>query len=84
MRVARKRYTLIEATEATGVGHGFLVRCLRAHWVSPAFPEEPVLDEQDLARIRLIATLQEDLGVNDEAVPVILHLVDQLFAKSTH
>jgi chaperone modulatory protein CbpM len=37
-----------------------------------------IFDEEDLARIRLIYELQMDMGVNDEAIPVILHLVDQL------
>ena len=32
----------------------------------------------DIARARLIQDLQTDLGVNDEGVGVILHLVDQL------
>jgi chaperone modulatory protein CbpM len=36
------------------------------------------LDEEDLARIQLIRELQEDLGVNDDAVPIILNLIDQL------
>lgn len=75
-----KRYTLVEACEESGMGEGFVVRCLRARWVSPACPEEGLLDEQDLARLRLIAALREDFGVNEEAVPVILHLLDQLYA----
>jgi chaperone modulatory protein CbpM len=79
--MTERRYTFVEACEAAGVQRGFVLRCLRARWVSPAFPEDPELDEQDLARLRLIATLQEDLGVNDEAVPVILHLLDQLYAS---
>ncbi|WP_200847424.1 chaperone modulator CbpM [Microbacterium sp. 18062] len=73
-----RRYTIVEACEEAGVEQGFVVECLRAHWVVPAYPAEAELDELDLARLRLIATLKEDLGVNDEAVPVILHLVDQL------
>jgi chaperone modulatory protein CbpM len=32
----------------------------------------------DLARARLICDLQRGLGVNDEAVPIILHLLDQV------
>jgi chaperone modulatory protein CbpM len=32
----------------------------------------------DLARARLIADLRGDLGVNDEAVPVVLDLIDQV------
>jgi chaperone modulatory protein CbpM len=75
-----RKYTLVEACAETGVEKAFVVHCLRARWVRPAFPDETELDELDLARLRLIATLREDLGVNDEAVPVILHLLDQLHA----
>ena len=32
----------------------------------------------DLARARLIADLRGALGVNDEAVPVVLDLIDQI------
>jgi chaperone modulatory protein CbpM len=34
--------------------------------------------EVDIARARLIRDLQQALGVNDEAVPVILDLLDQM------
>ncbi|WP_407168792.1 chaperone modulator CbpM [Bradyrhizobium sp. ORS 111] len=34
--------------------------------------------ETDVARAHLIRDLKADLGVNDEGVDVILHLVDQL------
>lgn len=39
----------------------------------------PLLDEEDLARAKLIRELQEVFGVNDEAIPIILHLLDQLY-----
>jgi chaperone modulatory protein CbpM len=32
----------------------------------------------DLARARLICDLRSDLGVNDEAIPVVLDLIDQI------
>src|ERR1700754_2456801 len=32
----------------------------------------------DVARARLIGDLRGDLGVNDEAVPVVLDLIDQI------
>jgi chaperone modulatory protein CbpM len=32
----------------------------------------------DLARARLIGDLRRDLGVNDEAVPIVLNLIDQI------
>jgi chaperone modulatory protein CbpM len=50
-------------------------------WIIPRQPEIrniSELDEEDLARIQLIRELQEDLGVNDDAVPIILNLIDQL------
>lgn len=78
-----RRYSLLDACSEAGVERAYVVRCLLARWVTPAFPEEVELDEADLARLRLIITLQEDLGVNDEAVPVILHLLDQLHARAS-
>jgi chaperone modulatory protein CbpM len=45
-------------------------------------PEETVdgvaFSDVDLARAHFIRDLKGDLGVNDEGVDVILHLVDQL------
>ena len=32
----------------------------------------------DLARARLIGDLRRNLGVNDEAVPIVLDLIDQI------
>lgn len=36
-------------------------------------------DEADAARVKLILELKRDMAVNDEAVPVILNLLDQLY-----
>lgn len=47
-------------------------------WIIPSDQEEMLFDEEDLARIMLILELQEEMGVNDEAVPIILNLIDQL------
>ncbi|EKS41532.1 chaperone modulator CbpM [Afipia broomeae] len=38
----------------------------------------PQFSEADLARARLIRDLKLDLGVNDEGIAIILHLLDQL------
>jgi chaperone modulatory protein CbpM len=35
-------------------------------------------NEVDLARARLIRDLKQDLGVNEDGIPVILELVDQV------
>ena len=34
----------------------------------------------DAARVRLIHELRHDMGIDDEALPVVLSLVDQLYA----
>ena len=36
--------------------------------------------EIDEARARLIVELRDDMGINDEGVPVVLSLLDQLYA----
>ncbi len=48
-------------------------------WILPEREGDSLaFDEVDLARLRLIAELRRDLAVNDEAVPLVLHLVDEL------
>jgi chaperone modulatory protein CbpM len=48
-------------------------------WLAPAESSgEPEFSEIDLARARLIQQLKKDMGVNDEGIGVILHLLDQL------
>jgi chaperone modulatory protein CbpM len=52
---------------------------IRAGWLIPPQTEpELVFSDVDLARAQLIRDLREDLGVNDEGIEVILHLVDQM------
>jgi chaperone modulatory protein CbpM len=49
-------------------------------WVSEQWliPLEDTFTEADLARAQLIQDLKHQMGVNDEGVGVVLHLVDQL------
>lgn len=42
--------------------------------------EELVFTTLDVERVRLILELREDLAVNEEALPVVLSLLDQLYA----
>ena len=50
-----------------------------AGWLAPRGASgEWTFSEIDLARTRLIQDLTRDLGVNDEGIPIILSLVDQL------
>ncbi|WP_457811577.1 chaperone modulator CbpM [Sinorhizobium meliloti] len=49
-------------------------------WIVPAQGERgPSFDDVDVARIRLVCELRRDMNVNDDAVPIILALLDQLY-----
>jgi chaperone modulatory protein CbpM len=48
-------------------------------WLIPlASGSAPQFSDADLARVRLIRDLKLDLGVNDEGIAIVLHLLDQL------
>jgi chaperone modulatory protein CbpM len=50
-------------------------------WVRPARKKGCyIFDETDVARIRLIIELQYDLSIEEDTVPVVLSLLDQLYA----
>ena len=52
---------------------------ISARWVTPAgAPGEWQFSAIDLARIRLIREIHHDLGIDADAVPVVLSLLDQL------
>jgi chaperone modulatory protein CbpM len=50
-------------------------------WLRPdANQSSREFSDMDLARARLIWDLRNELGVNDEAVPVVLDLLDQIYS----
>jgi chaperone modulatory protein CbpM len=50
-----------------------------AGWLLPrGEPENCEFSDLDVARAQLIRDLKQAFGVNDEAIPIVLHLVDQL------
>ena len=52
---------------------------IEQEWLIPeTSPAGMNFSGRDLARARLIRELKGDIGVNDEGVDVILHLMDQL------
>ena len=56
-----------------------LTLCVSEALIQPLRDERGQLfDALDLARIRLIVELREELEVNDEAIPIILSLIDQM------
>ena len=54
---------------------------IEQRWIRPTMDDgEPLFDEADMARARLIAELRQDFNVSDEAMPVVLKLLDQVYA----
>ena len=52
-------------------------------WVRPARGESDfAFSEVDVARISLIADLRQRMEINDEAVPVVLDLMDQIYGSA--
>jgi chaperone modulatory protein CbpM len=73
--------TLAEVVTATEISEGEIVTWVEQHWVLPVEDEGRWLfDEADVARISLIDELRRDMAVNDEAVPIVLRLLDQLYS----
>lgn len=63
------------------IGASELHAWIEQHWVLPV--EESgdfYFDEADVARVKLIAELRNDLGVNEDAIPVVLRLLDQVYS----
>ena len=48
-------------------------------WVNPADRDgKPVFDDLDVAHIRLVCDLRLEMSLPDDAVPVVLSLLDQI------
>jgi chaperone modulatory protein CbpM len=63
----------------TRVEYHVLEAWIEAGWLVPPQTEpELMFSDVDLARAQFIRDLREDLGVNDEGISVILHLIDQM------
>jgi hypothetical protein len=73
-----KTYKIIEIIESYQLSEVFICECIEKEWVKPSAPDETLLDQEDLTRILLIKDLKEVFEVNNEAVPIILHLIDQI------
>jgi chaperone modulatory protein CbpM len=47
-------------------------------WIRPAAETEQLFSEADMARAALIRDLEDELGFDEEQVPVLLNLIDQI------
>jgi chaperone modulatory protein CbpM len=71
-------YEITEIIELYQLNEIFIYECIEREWIIPSNTEETLLDQEDIARILLIKDLKEEFGVNDESIPIILHLIDQI------
>jgi chaperone modulatory protein CbpM len=70
-----------EFLERAGLDRRTLEVWIEEEWVIPGgSAEAPAFTDMDLARAELIHDLQDKMGVNDEGLGVVLHLLDQMHA----
>lgn len=63
-----------------GLRRDDLERWIGQAWVRPdGEPGRYVFHDIDIARVQLILELREQMQVNEEALPVVLSLLDQLY-----
>jgi chaperone modulatory protein CbpM len=74
----KRTFQIEEAAKECGLEQEILISWIHNEWIVPANKEETELDQEDIARARLIRSLQSEFGVNNESVAIILHLLDQL------
>lgn len=69
----------------SGLDRQDLERWILNDWVRPErHSGEFVFQEIDVARVKLIWELRQDLDIDEEALPIILSLVDQLYELRRH
>lgn len=73
--------TLEQVQEEARLSRIELTGWIENRWVRPAREEGGyVFDDADVARVRLICELRRDLEIDEEAIPVVLSLLDQVYA----
>jgi len=73
-------WTIQKVIAEMEVSEGEVTYWIEQSWVLPVEEEgELLFDDVDRARIQLIVELRRDLEVNDEAIPVVLRLLDQVY-----
>ncbi len=67
-----------EASRFCNIPSHMILHFINQEWIRPSDLATPALDDEDVARIELIWELYSEMGVNEEAMPIILNLLDQL------
>lgn len=63
-----------------GLNRAEVERWIREDWLRPTSQEGTWLfGEIDVARLRLIRELRDDMGLQEDALPIVLRLLDQLY-----
>jgi len=64
-----------------GLERGELVRWVENQWVLPERHADTwVFHEVDIARVELILEIRRDFAVDDEGMPLVLGLLDQIYS----
>ena len=67
-------------TRVSGLTETDLTRWINNDWVRPLGPVGAYLFQDiDVARVRLIVELRDEMRIDEEALPVVLLLLDQLY-----
>lgn len=62
-----------------------VTRWVELAWIRPdGHPGAWVFREIDVARVRLIVELRDELSLDEEALPTVLSLMDQLYEARRH
>lgn len=70
---------LAEIVTEFGLAREELLLWVERRWVLPTQESgDYVFSEADLARVQMIVDLRRDLAIDDEAMPVVLDLLDRL------
>lgn len=76
--IIKKIFKITEIIESHNLSEVFIYQCIEKEWIVPSDMKNTYFDQEDISRILLIKDLKEDFGVNDESVPLILYLIDQM------
>lgn len=68
--------TIEEASHLCGSSTEQIIHYIEEEWITPY--KDDAFDDEDISRMKLIHDLVEEFGVNEESVPIILHLIDQI------
>ena len=74
------RWTLEQVVVEIGVDKAAVTNWIEQRWVLPEAEDSSWrFDDMDVARLRLIAELTQELEIGNEAIPVVLNLLDQIY-----